>query len=513
MGSDLTPPSLATLVAPDREIELKLAAEPASLAALWAAPALADHGRPGPTRRLETCYFDTADGRLQRRGLSLRVRRVGRRYQQALKAGGNGRGLHLDRGEWEVPIDGAEPELDRLPPPARELLGLVLPGELKPIFTTRVRRQIRHLDAVEIACDIGEIEAGARREPIAELELELRAGAPAALYELAVALHQQAPSLRLETRSKSARGYHLAGLASAATARKATRLELPGDATVGEALVLIVRHGLEHVVAHAAVAAAGADPEGVHQMRVGLRRLRSALALFRDEIPAERLGWLKAETKWLAGALGPTRDWDVFLAETLRVLLRRRPQDAGLGRLIAAAETARAAGYEQVRAALADPRYSALALRLGLWVETGFDDDAGGSPRRRLPMRERAGRLLKRRHKRALAAGQDFAALSPDARHALRIALKQLRYAIEFFRSLWDDDIVAPYHEALAGLQDVLGHMNDMAVAERLVGALAAADSHAGGLVVGWHLRGREALLDHAGADWRRFAETEPFWR
>ena len=217
----------------------------------------------------------------------------GRRYLQTLKSDDTG-GLVAYRGEWQTPLGSAEPDLGLLPAEASEVLdGLVAPGELRSLFTTRVRRQTRRLAAganggppslIEAALDLGAIEANGRSQPIAEIELELLEGSPKALYDLALELDALTP-LQVETRSKSVRGYTLAG-GEPPAAQKALPVELKRRTTVDAALGTILRACVQHWCANEAAALDGRDPEGVHQMRVALRRLRSALALFRRLIVA-----------------------------------------------------------------------------------------------------------------------------------------------------------------------------------------------------------------------------------
>src|SRR5918995_6576073 len=280
----------------DAEIELKLRGEPEALQAIFTGPAISAKATSrGSSKRLENVYYDTPGQRLRTRGLAFRVRKDGRRYVQALKSGDTG-GMITDRGEWQAPLSSAEPDLALLPAGASELLnGLIAPDELRSLFTTRVRRQTRRLEIanrdghpslVEAALDLGAIEANGSSQPIAEIELELIDGSSAALYDLALELDALSP-LHVETRSKSARGYALAKGEPPAW-HKAAPLARRRQATVDEAIGAILRACLEHWCANEAAAVDGRDPEGVHQMRVALRRLRSAVSVFGRLIAPER---------------------------------------------------------------------------------------------------------------------------------------------------------------------------------------------------------------------------------
>lgn len=542
-------------LAADTEIELKLAADPAVLKRLFRSPPIAGHAIGKPKRRiLDSVYWDTPDRRLAKRGMALRVRRSGKTFTQTLKA----EDTRVVRGEWQAPVPGPAPDLSLVEAPAaRERLGLVLPDELAPVFATRFARRsvdLRFPDGdggvavVEVALDEGVIAAGEAEAPIAELELELKAGRAVALWRLAAELHAIEP-VRIETEAKSARGYRLASGERPRWA-KAEKLVLDPADRLDTTMAEVFRHCLEHWAANEAAAADGTDPEGVHQMRVALRRLRSALILFKDAVPPDRLGTLKSETKWAADGLGPARDWDVFATELLPPIAAALPDATELAALAAAAAAERARGYERVRQTLADPRYTALVLAVGAFVDgaewreprvpagevpagegsTGEDPagergDAGAAARRALqaaPARDLADRLLARRHKTLLKKGRHFARLSSEARHEVRIAAKKLRYAAEFFRSLYKKKNAADYIRSLARLQDDLGHLNDMATARALLEGLrhgarprgrAAAVDRAAGIVLGWYARAAEDAEPAMVADWRAFAQAAPFWK
>jgi triphosphatase len=109
--------------------------------------------------------------------------------------------------------------------------------------------------------------------------------------------------------------------------------------------------------------------------------------------------------------------------------------------------------------------------------------------------------------------------LSLDERHQVRIALKKLRYMIEFLGSLYDADSVKPLMKRLRGLQEDLGHLNDVRTAQGLIGELARAEHNssdmgvAAGVVLGWHVRELRNLEAKLCEDVRRFKKAKPFWR
>ncbi|TWB23962.1 inorganic triphosphatase YgiF [Nitrospirillum bahiense] len=522
---------VSVLAAAPQEIELKLAVDPKHLARLKTAPVLA--GPRAVTKTLRNTYFDTPEGDLAARGVSLRLRHSGAKVLQTLKGPSAGGGMALARSEWEIPApDGHLVPQAFTDAAAQVLLDGIDLRHLGPVFSNEVKRWTRTLPmaaglAVDVAVDQGVTRAAdGREEPIAELELELAEGQDRrVLYDLALALHRAVP-LRLELRTKAERGYALArGEAAAPKAVKAGPLNFHPDDTVEAALAGVARACLHHMAANEGAVLAG-DPSGVHQLRVAVRRLRSALTLFKAILPEPQAATLKTALKGLADAVGPARSWDVFLEELLAPVAAAMPEQESLQALAVAAQGARGRGHTAARAAVSGPGYTELLLTLGRWVDGRcWRDDA---PADRLawlgqPLLPFADAVLTRQRHRAAKRSRHFERLDAPARHGLRIAMKKLRYAVDFFRELYPQKAVRKYLERLSGLQDGLGHLNDVATMDALIRELradlaAAKDvSPAGwdmgaGLVLGWHAAhmavGEDALC-RAVDD---FLDADPFW-
>ncbi len=507
------------------ESELRLAGDPEILSAIFESPLLKPEG-DGREKAvdLESRYFDTRDRDLLARGLAFRIRTNGAGCVQTLKSGDDARGALTRRGQWEMAIDGDRPKLDALPKAARTRLpAAAFESGLQLAFVTRVHRRVREVGIgdgrVEAALDLGVIETGGGGLPIAEIELELLDGPADSLYELALELQALGP-LHLETRSKSTRAFdHIADMPP--NARRATALDLRPDDSVDDAMSVIFQNGFEQWLGNQAAAIDGRDPEGVHQMRVALRRLRSAFSMFRGMIPPDQFVWLQASAKETIGALGPARDWDVFRRELLTPVLEARPGDPAL---IALRDRVRArgrAGCRQARRHLEGAAYTRFALRFGQWLERrAWREGAGdgkAAERRSQPMADFAGELLGKRRRRALRKGRKFADLPTERRHELRIALKKLRYAVEFFQPLYDKKAVRPFLRSVKALQEDLGHLNDVAVAETLIDDLLANPGKrdiraAAGLVIGWHAHGVALIEPDLRRDWKAFKGTPTFW-
>jgi triphosphatase len=509
-------------VRPGAEIELKLLAPQGALEKLREAPVIVQHARNrGAFHRLETVYYDTPERLLFQHGMSLRVRHSGKHFIQTLKLPPNS-GQPLARRQWEAPVDGITPDLARLP--ADEVgdpVTTLTNDALVPVFATKVRRHARQLDlpdaSVEIAFDEGTIEAGARQQVLSEIELELKSGNAGVLFDLGTQLLDAAP-LQVGTRSKAERGYALA-FDVVQPAAKAEPVGITAEHALDDVIALLVGACWHHLLNSYAVAKEGSDPEGVHQMRVASRRLRTICALFRRDIPSPSFQTINGEARWLMQQLGPTRDWDVFASTTVSRLATVAPEVDVRG-LREAVEQQRKASYAALQAVLADPRCSRFLLSLGNWVErrgwrNEIDSEALAVLSQQTPTL--ADKILARLHRKALKRGAHFRQLDTDAQHGLRIDLKKLRYAAEFFLPLYATHApVKRYVARLVGLQKSLGCACDIASTRTLLGSIRQDDQAALhlaiGTVTGWQARDQIAVAKTLRRRWRRFKATPAFW-
>ncbi|MCC7326209.1 MAG: CYTH and CHAD domain-containing protein [Burkholderiales bacterium] len=516
------------------ETELKLAIAPEAIATLTRHPALRSckRGR-ARTVRLLSRYYDTEDGALAAAGIALRLRREGRRWLQTVKgpaSAASAAGLSA-RAEYEWPVAG-----DRLDPlrfattTFRRTLGKALQRGLVPRFVTDVKRTTVPLTFADstmalLCIDSGEVRTDDDRPivraPLHEIEIELETGEVARLFELAHALAADVP-LAFEPASKAERGYALRHPASPKPLYAAD-IDLSRKSDAGTAFAAIIRACLRQIEGNAQGVRSGRDPEWIHQMRIGVRRLRACLSLARKAMPTARVEPLRVELRWLAQALGPARDFDVFATETLPAFREAvlhggattAPLATALEKLAVRAAARRREAHAGAQAAVASPRFvrlllstAALAAAPGSAV---LDGDAHADPLA-APMRDYARPLLKRRHHDLLALGTDLAHAAPEARHAARLAAKKLRYATEFFASLYPKKRTRAYRKALAALQDELGTWNDAVVAARIAGEIAGAQSPPAAAFGGWAAaRGVERGEIMADA-WRRFSKAQPFW-
>jgi len=497
---------------PAREIELKFLLDASAAEAVLAALPEDD----AAVRDMVAVYYDTADQSLSQAGFGLRVRKTdGTRIQTLKSAIGSDGG----RDEWEWPISSDTPDRSLLlDTPAPVTADTVL----EPQFTVRSRRAIRTLregdSEIELVIDDAEVSAGERKDSFLELELELKSGDPATLFDLARRLSRIAP-LRLSSVSKAERGYALA----ANGARRRPRYETPrlsDDLSAGQALQAVGGACLAHLCANAESLRTMPGPEGVHQLRVAVRRLRAALSTFKALIPEAERTAVKDRLKWLAGALDEARNLDVFIADVWRPAARDHhdlPGMADFGRALLAAQTR---AYVDVAAALDSTHFRTVVLETAAWLQCGaWTRDPGAAPERDGPAAAFAAAALGGRRKKVLKAGRRLAKLDRETRHRLRIKTKVLRYAAEDLADLFSKHPKRAdrFIGALKALQDGLGALNDLAFSEDLardvaLGASSPEAAFAVGRLTARRADDEAALLKSVGKALTAFRKADPFW-
>ncbi len=499
------------------ETELKLRISPEQLARLKRHALLKAHQVTRPvTRRLYNIYYDTPKLELHESGMALRLRRAGRQWLQTLKGGGSVKaGLH-QRNEWEVPVRGAaldfsasqSAEWDQhLPKPLRK--------KLQPVFVTDFFRSSRMLlwqDAqIELCMDQGGVRTEQRGMPICELELELKSGQPQQLFELALAILDVVP-FELEVVSKAEQGYRLlSGYAEHPV--KAAVPSLARTDTLAEVLQSLIWSCVLHTQSNLRGAMAGEDAEYLHQMRVALRRLRVVLRMAEKLRADEQLAALSKEVAALCVALGHIREWDVFIAQTVRPMCARMAGHAGLQALLAASERQRDACHAALRGETQARELQRLILRFAIWMNGLYWQQQD------LPQaRDFSNTRLQKLARRFARSGQHLNTLDAPRLHALRILAKKLRYSAEFFSGLYDRQKARSFLKALSEVQEVLGQINDIAVTHRLLGELAVnpdLSTHQEAVVLakGWIAHDLSRQFAALRKALQRFAGQPSFWR
>ena len=506
------------------EVELKLELPVSALPQFRKLPLIRELAASAKRSEQVSVYFDTGKHKLRRHGLTLRVRRIGDRYTQTIKATRDSN--ILTRNEWESEIAADAPDLARARGTALDpLLTAKFRSKLKPQFETRVRRTVFSLERdgalIELALDVGTIDTGAATMRLCEIELELKSGDKARLFEVARLISRALPA-QLALTSKSERGYRLVDGAPSMPVKFAA-VSLTPEMATRDAFREVGLACLRQIAGNES-AVLKDDAEGVHQMRVGLRRLRAAISLFSAILQDPQTEKVKAELKWLTGELGPARELEVLIARVVKPARRRKSGWDGIPKLTRQFTGQRAAALARAREAIAGERYRLLKIEVAAWLETGDwtaprDDLLRGA----LPIEVFAGEQLSLRRRKIRKRAKSFAKLDARRRHKLRIQAKKLRYATDFFGGLFTDKRSDKQRNkflaALESVQDCLGDLNDIAVHETMISAAGMRRCRSGrdkafaaGLLTGREDARADAVTAAAGEALGRFAKTKRYW-
>lgn len=487
------------------ETELKFQLDPQAFDKLLADPKY--FSSAAVTRDQISTYFDTSRHALRTAGLSLRIRRIGDRFIQTVKAESAATASLFARAEWERDVAGDVPEIDGMTEKLSNALAESSEGGIAPIFAIAVKRTsvvlTRKDSRIEMVADRGAIVADGREIAICEIELELLDGDPAGLFLAAREIAARVP-LKLGLRSKSERGYGLLAGEIAGTAIKAESVLLTPDMPAGEAFVTIIGACLRHFRLNEDMLVATEASEPLHQARVALRRLRSALSIFRPMMKGPDLDRLKTELKWISNLFGEVRNVDVMIG---------RIQDEPASHKLRAARERR---YDRLLKALSSRRMRLLAIDLAEWLSVGswWDDDAV-SDLRTSSVSVFSGDVLDRLRRRIKKNGRHLEDIDDDARHDVRILAKKLRYSGEFFAGLYPTAKARRRHAhflaAIEKLQSALGDLNDLASGRALLAELGVADGAVLLSSTRKHKPGR--LLAKAQNSLDDLIDAKRFWR
>lgn len=471
------------------------------------------------TRRMLGTYFDTDDLFLKRRHLSLRVREADNQHVQTLKRVGSAGGGLFVRDEWEHDVPDAMPDVSLIEDSRirKSLARVNGTATLRPVFETDIRRTTWDLvdgeTAVELVLDVGEVRSpDGASEMICEVELELKSGDPKRIFDIALALNERI-DCTVGHISKSDRGYALCNDAPH-RATKAKPVVLTRRMTVWDGFLQICNGCLEQLRANEVVVREGQDPEGIHQARVAIRRLRAAFKVFRRVLPREDRCYFAEELRWLQRELGEARDLDVFILETIEPLRSRLPDDESMAGLATRAATARRSAYRRAQRALYSQRYGRLLLLLERWCLFPTFEIAG------TPLGKPIGRYAKhsvrKAHKHLVAFGSNLDSVDDEKLHAVRIQGKQTRYCVEFFASLYPKRSVRRHIKSLSALQDCLGGLNDGVMADALLSRFGKGrhpiDESARACVMGWYAARIYGERRQLGKIWQGLVKQGRYW-
>ena len=506
------------------EIEIKFQTDRPGLERVLAARAL-QGAAFAPERELLSIYFDTHDRDLQKAGLTLRLRRKGRAIPVLGVKWSTEAAVDLFvRGEVETRSPNGEPNIELFEPAIRDrLIGVIGGKALEPVFKTHVKRRTATVShgrsEVELALDDGVVLANDQSRPLTEVELELKRGTTTDLLGLARGLSQDC-ALSLAFEPKAGRGYRLAELA-AARPQKARPLQLSPSASFDDMIAAVIASCLAHFTVNWASLRDSDAPESVHQLRVALRRLRCALGIFRKRIVLPELDDIRTRARNIASALGPARECDVFRQNALTGPFRDQPNRlAAAARLFEAVEARRVESYTKARRVIDEPATSLFVLDIQSLLETrSWRSALAAEDLALLTARARdfAADVLDRFRRRALKRGKHLPDMPDEERHELRIALKNLRYAAEFFGGLFENEkSLRSFQRQISELQEDLGAHNDAVTAEAFIASLQLdPEPHAhfaAGYLLGFYRRATLEADTHLSRKWKNFRRADPFW-
>jgi CHAD domain-containing protein len=396
-----------------------------------------------------------------------------------------------------------------LPPQAED--GAVMP--VAGFAGTLTRLALR--DGVDAALLKGRLRSVAEERPAARLTL---AGPQEAVLETMAALAEAVPLL--PPRAALAEEGRALARGEPPRPRRLGPPVLDPSLDVEAALCLALGHLTEVMLWHAPAAHAGASPEGVHQMRVAMRRLRSLLRVFRPACDGAALRQFDASLREMAKVLGPARDWDVWLGGLGAEIAEALPEDPRIAALLRAARQKRESAYETLRPVLEGPALRHLAwTAVALAATRPWREEVhhhSQAERRTQPLAAFAAKVLDKRWKRLTSAGRDIAKLPDPEFHALRIEGKRMRYAGELFAPLWNRKRAKRFLGCLAEVQDAFGLANDAAVARELMAALTAKGGGnllwATGVAEGWTLAKARRARSKAASAWKDLLDEGVYW-
>jgi triphosphatase len=511
------------------EIELKLDAPTKAAARLPKARWLQKFvSAPVQRSKIASVYFDTRSAKLHDAGISLRVRHMGDKAIQTVKRDPKTRAF--ERQEWECEIEGNRPNLDLAKDTALTQFNLnKLRRKLRPVFETDVRRVAIPLshngNNLELAIDDGVVRAGRRTERISEVEIEIKNGELVGVLPLVRRIAAEATAT-YGAKTKAERGYALStdGRPQPVFADK---IALRPEMVAGQAFQAIGFSCLHHFVANQDSVIRG-DAEGVHQMRVGLRRFRAAISFFKELVAQPDTKAIKRELRWLTDQLGPARDLDVLLKDGVKSLEQEEPQLREVAALENDVEDDRRIAFAQAKAAVESQRCRKLLLECAIWLAAGTwftSADPLVAARRSTPIPDFAAGELSRRTAKIIKKSKKLDRLDTSKRHKLRIAIKKVRYGCGFFANVYLGGNSKRRRKtltvALKGIQSALGKLNDAQVHDRLAhrfthtgsgGAKQTQKAFAIGLLTGREHAQAASLLADARKAARKVSHTKPFW-
>ena len=359
--------------------------------------------------------------------------------------------------------------------------------------------------------DLGRLIVNDKEEDISEIKLKLKSGNAGRLFDLALELQDAIP-LNVEHLTQAQRGYAYYRY-SPPQVIKAQLPTLTRKMNANIAFKEIVWECINQLQLNQNVVLHTSDIEGVHQMRIALRRLRSAFSLFKLILGNKKCAFILSELKWLSDILGKARDIDVLLTQTIPSITTQYKHDQGLLTLQQLALKRQIKVYDFIRDALLSQRYNCLLLTICSWLE----NEKWKETKKHYKLITVATRTLNKFHKQLLGHNDNLTDMSPEYRHATRIASKRLRYLAEFFTNLYPAKDGTKFIRILTQVQECLGQINDITVAERLLDELKGSQPEAQTkqaiqLFKQWNTSSATDNIAKINPIWKQLTTTKPFW-
>jgi inorganic triphosphatase YgiF len=474
---------------------------------------------PAATRELRTVYFDTPEHDLHAAGVSLRLRRQDGGWEQTVKVDQHVEGGVSNPIELQTFVEDERPNIRKISDKSvrRAVQKALSDTSLRPVFETVVQRTTRSIKVqdseIELAIDEGEVRAGEERQDLREAELELKAGSAEGLLlaaEKLLAGHE----LKLSSRSKAERGYRLVlgKKDDGIEPEKAHPARISRKDTCKIALSSMLESAIRQVLVNRRAVLETDDPEAAHQLRIGIRRLRSALRALRPLVDHASLRAFERSARDIGRSAGVLRDADVLISGVHAPVEAVTTDKTGFAELHEALVQNREAKRDEVRRALSGPQWAKLQLYLSLWPRILNEIDGLNKP-----ITKHARKALAKAWKKPAKLGRHLDQLDAAQRHEMRKALKKLRYQAEFMTPLFDHREGKQFIRQLKALQDVFGYINDVRMTPRLVeiqqerqaGSEAA---RAASYVAGHHDAEAAHVWRRAGKVWRKLERSPRFW-
>jgi CHAD domain-containing protein len=306
---------------------------------------------------------------------------------------------------------------------------------------------------------------------------------------------------------------------------KASPILLMGGMTAEDSFRLTLLECQAQVAGNALPVLRARDPKGLHQMRVGFRRMDAAFSAFGTSFKTPTLVALKARAKEITRSIGPARDMDVFTDELLDPAAKAHGEARAFAGLRRRTAKMREAAWDEAVASIENDKFQKLLDDLSHAVEACVwrreRDGASDFVER---VENVAAKTLDKRMKKARERARHLKSLDRSECHKLRIALKKTRYAAEFFRPLHDEKESVRFIKRLAKMQDTLGALNDVEAARLTLARLIGHDAPAGhdisrdlhfaaGIVYGWHLDRATDGARKSVKRWKKIETSKPYWR